>query len=583
MPRTIRLSGGKLVLCFVNPTDNFKSFRKNDIIASAYEVETVFENIGNKDLAFSQMSCEGSISVMASSCNDSDQTTNLPKHLQSVFEASKSHLNSSQAGHFARILRDYSDVFAENDFDLGNFTAIEHAINTGDAKPIKQKLRRTPACFVNEEEAHLKKIKDAGVIQESCSEWASSPVLIRKRDGSVRWCIDYRALNEVTVKDTFPLPLVEDCLDTLAGNVWFSKLDANSAYWQVRVKQEDRKKTAFETKFGLFEHIRMGFGLTNAPATFSRVVNFILKGLTWKVVLAFLDILVMGKTFEDHIRNLCDVLPRFRVHGMKLKPSKSVFLQPEVEFLGRNVNGDSLSMTQKDTETVRNWPEQISAKDVERFLGLANYHRLFVKNFAELAQPLYKLTGGCPFVWGEREKKSFESLKAPLTSPPVLAMPNTTDQFILDVDASNVAIGAELIQVQNRAERVIAYCSFSLTPEQKNYCTTRKELLAIVRFTRQFRYCLLGNIFTVRTDHSSLTWLLRFKELQGQLARWIEELSQYHMVVRHRAGIRHGNADALSRIPDPLSPCSDYVAGIKPEDLPCGGCHYCSRAHRQWA
>ena len=162
-------------------------------------------------------------------------------------------------------------------------------------------------------------------------------------------------------------------------------------------------------------------------------------------------------------------------------------------------------------------------------------------------------------------------------------MPNTTDQFILDVDASNVAIGAELIQVQNGAERVIAYSSFSLTPEQKNYCTTRKELLAIVRFTRQFRYYLLGNIFTVRTDHSSLTWLLRFKELQGQLARWIEELSQYHMVVKHRAGIRHGNADALSRIPDPLSPCSDYVAGIKPEDLPCGGCHYCSRAHRQWA
>ena len=133
-------------------------------------------------------------------------------------------------------------------------------------------------------------------------------------------------------------------------------------------------------------------------------------------------------------------------------------------------------------------------------------------------------------------------------------MPNTTDQFILDVDASNVAIGAELIQVQNGAERVIAYSSFSLTPEQKNYCTTRKELLAIVRFTRQFRYYLLGNIFTVRTDHSSLTWLLRFKEPQGQLARWIEELSQYLMVVKHRAGIRHGNADALSRIPDPLSP-----------------------------
>lgn len=160
----------------------------------------------------------------------------------------------------------YADVFAKDDFDLGNFTAIEHSIDTKDAKPVKQRMQRTPACFVEEEEAHLKKMLDAGVIQESVSEWASSPVLIRKRDGSVRWCIDYRALNDVTVKDTFPLPLIEDCLDTLAGNIWFSKLDANSAYWQVRVKKDDQKKTAFLTKFGISEHVKMGFGLTNAPA-----------------------------------------------------------------------------------------------------------------------------------------------------------------------------------------------------------------------------------------------------------------------------------------------------------------------------
>ena len=207
-------------------------------------------------------------------------------------------------------------------------------------------MRRTPACFVDEEEAHLKKMLDAGVIQESVSEWASSPVLIRKRDGSVQWCIDYRALNNVTVKDIFPLPLVEDCLDKLAGNIWFSKLDANAAYWQVKVKEEDRKKTAFLTKFGLFEHIKMGFGLINTPATFSRVVNFILKGLTWKIVLAFLyNILVMGKTFEEHLQNLCQVLDRFRTHGMKLKPKKCLFFQNEVEFLGRSVSGNFLSMT----------------------------------------------------------------------------------------------------------------------------------------------------------------------------------------------------------------------------------------------
>ena len=218
------------------------------------------------------------------------------------------------------------DVFAKTEFDLGHFSEIEHSVNTGQSRPIKQRMRRTPACFTGEEEAHLKKILEAGVIQESTSEWASAPVLIRKRDGSVRWCIDYRALNDVSVKDVFPLPLVDDCLDTLAGSVWFSKLDANSAYWQVKIKDGDRKKTAFITKYGLFEHVKMGFGLCNAPATFARVMNLVLRGLSWKTVLAFLDdVLVLGKTFSYHLVNLADALSRFREHGLKLKPKKCLF------------------------------------------------------------------------------------------------------------------------------------------------------------------------------------------------------------------------------------------------------------------
>ena len=244
------------------------------------------------------------------------------------------------------------------------------------------------------------------------SDWASSPVLIHKRDGSVRWCIDYRALNEVTVKDTFPLPLIEQCLDTLAGNAWFTKLDANSAYWQVLVSPEDRKKTAFVTKYGLFEHVRMGFGMTNSPATFSRVINLVLRGLTWKTVLAFLDdILVMGMNFEDHLSNLIETLERFRLHGLKLKPRKCILFQKEVEFLGRNVSSNQLKMTSKDTKTVEEWPVSTSSKEVERFLGLANYHRVFVKNFAEKAQVLYSLTGKNKFRWGQEEQEAFESLK----------------------------------------------------------------------------------------------------------------------------------------------------------------------------
>ena len=177
------------------------------------------------------------------------------------------------------------------------------------------------------------------------------------------------------MKDTFPLPIIEDCLDTLAGNVWFSKLDANSAYWQVLVSPEDRKKTAFLTKYGLYEHVRMGFGMTNSPATFSRVINLILRGLTWKTVLAFLDdILVMGMDFDNHLQNLAETFERFRKYGLKLKPRKCILFQSEVEFLGRIVSSNQLKMATKDIDAIIEWPVSKSSKEVERFLGLANYH-----------------------------------------------------------------------------------------------------------------------------------------------------------------------------------------------------------------
>ena len=342
--------------------------------------------------------------------------------------------------------------------------------------------------------------------------------------------------------------------------MWFSKLDANSAYWQVLVNPDDRKKTAFLTMYGLYEHVRMGFGMTNSPATFSRVINLILRVLTWKTVFAFLDdILVMGMDFEDHLKNLAEAFGRFRLHGLKLKPRKCILVQSEVEFLGRVVSSNQLKMATKDISTVTDWPEPTSSKEVEQFLGLANNHRSFIKNFADMAHVLYSLTGKNKFKWGNEEKATFDSLKKALTNPPVLGLPNSQDPFILDTDASDAAIEAEIIQVQNGEG----------TSEHRQIHQT-------------FRHYLLGRIFTVRTDYSSLTWLLKFKDPRGQIARWMEQLSQYNMVVQHRPGTKHGNADALSRKPDSLTFCSFYVAGIKPTDLPCGGCHYCVRADQQW-
>ena len=212
-----------------------------------------------------------------------------------------------------------------------------------------------------------------------------------------------------------------------------------------------------------------------------------------------------------------------------------------------------------------------------------NYHREHLPNLAEIATPLYGLTGKAPFQWKEEHKKSFESVKQHLLSPEVLALPQNEGEFILDTDASNDAIGGCLSQKQNGIVRPISFASKRLTLPQRKYCTTRKELLALVVFTRQFRHYLLGRKFTVRTDHSSLTWLMRFKDVQGQLARWMEELALYDMNVIHRKGVQHTNADALSRVPDVLEFCDCYRAGQDVKSLPCGGCPYCTRATKQWS
>ncbi len=509
----------------------------------------------------------------------------IPKHLQKLYEDAAKRLTTEQCKILRKLLIEFEDVFAKNDLDLGRFTLIKHPIKTTATQPVRQRMRRTPIGFQDEEEKHLMAMLSQEVIQHSTSDWAAAPVLIRKVDGSIRYCIDFRGLNACTIKDAFPLPLIEECLDALSGTEFFSTLDMQSGYWQIEIEPEDRHKTAFITKYGLFEHVRMAFGLCNAPATHQRAMNLILKGLLWKEVLAYLDdTIVLGKSFLDQVKNLRKVLKRFRAHNLKLKPRKCKLFRTEVEFLGRTVSQDGVSIQKAKIETVLKWPTPKSRNDVEKFVGFVNYHREFIPQFAKKAESLYKLT--CKdqdFEWTPVQEQSFEALKQAMVTAPVLAYPNATDPYILDTDASESSIGAELLQIQSSVERPVAYASLTLKPAQLNYCTTRKELLAVVVFTRQYRHYLLGKKFTVRTDHHSLVWLMRFKEPQGQLCRWLEELSQYDMDIKHRPGKLHQNADALSRIPDNLKSCSCYEAGKDLSSLPCGGCKYCTRCHEQWS
>lgn len=418
--------------------------------------------------------------------------------------------------------------------------------------------------FEGEEAANLQILIDNDVIQESCSEWASAPVLVRKRDGTVGYCIDFRVLNNLTVKDAYGIPSISQCLDQLDGCTTYSCLDLASGYHQVLLEEEDRDKTAFITKYGLYEHKRLPFGLCNSPSTFMRVMELVLRRLTWKELIVYLDdVIVLGQGFDDQIANLRTTFNRFRKYNLKLKPKKCDLFCKQVTFLGILVSPAGISVNPENVKKVQRWPVPKTCKEMERFLRFVNYHRDHVKDFSRIAVCLYHLTKkNVDFVWKSEHQVAFEKLVTSLITAPTLVYPNARDFFVLDTDASDTCIGAELIQVQNGVERMVSYRSFVLTPEQRKYCTTRKELLSVVRFTRNYLHYLLGRKFCVRTDHNSLTWLLRFKHTGGQLARWMEELSQFDMTIIHRKGIYHINADCLSRIPDQIQYCDCYKAGI---------------------
>ena len=581
MPPNSVINENQTFIGFRNPTNKYITVKKGQKVGQGLEVEEVTDLEENASFMVNK------IEVAEGDSNSQNQHNTLLPHMNKLFEKSIEQLDQTQAEEVSSLLNRFQHVFSKDDFDLGLFNGdIKHKIDTENSQPIRQKLRRTPMGFEKEEEKHLQQMLEKGIIQPSTSDWASPPVLIRKKDGKLRFCIDFRALNKVTIKDAFPIPNIQVCIDTLGDNTFFSSLDMASGYWQVLMDEQDRHKTAFITKYGLFEHVRLPFGLCNSPATFSRIIQTVLRGLTWKECLAYLDdVVVLGKDFDEHLQNLSLIFSRFEQYNLKLKPEKCVLFQTEIKFLGKMVSQKGVSINPESIEAVKTWPIPKNTKQLESFLGFANYHRDHVKKFSEMSSTLYdlvKTSKKTKFIWTSNHDTAFNEIKNAIIQAATLSYPNSEDLFILDTDASDKCVGAELIQIQNGKEKIISFASKVLTPTQRKYCTTRKELLAIVVFTRQFRHFLLGKNFIVRTDHNSLTWLLSFKNIEGQLARWLEELSQYNMTIQHRMGTKHMNVDPLSRIPDELDPCGNYTAGVNISQLPCGGCRFCTRAHNQW-
>jgi len=297
----------------------------------------------------------------------------------------------------------------------------------------------------------------------------------------------------------------------------------------------------------------MPFGLCNAPSTFQRLMELVLAGFRWEICLAYLDdVVVFGRTWEEHLERLRLVLTRLQVAHLKLHPKKCQFFKQSVCFLCHIISNNGVGTDPAKISIVANWPTPANISELRSFLGLASYYRQFVHHFAEIAAPLHRLQEkGSAFQWTESCNVAFETLKRKLISTPILAFPRPSDPFVIDTDASECGIGAILSQCQDGVERVIAYGSRSLTKAERNYSTTRKELLALVYFLKHFRCYLLGSPFVVRTDHAALRWLQEFKHPEGQLARWLEQLQEFDFKTEHRPGRQHSNADTLSRVPQP--------------------------------
>ena len=448
-----------------------------------------------------------------------------------------------------QLVEKYQDVFSYSEYDLGYTDIVQHEINTGEHRPFKQPLRPQPRARLPVIDNLIDEMQSQGVIEPCQSEWTSNIVLVTKKDGSIRFCVDYRKLNSLTQKDAYPLPRIETCLDTLSGASWFSTFDLRSGFHQVKVNPRDVNKTTFTCHKGTFRFPRMPFGLCNAPATFQRLMDTVLMGLNFDICLAYLDdIIVFSHDLQSHMERLERLFQRLREANLKLKPAKCSILQKRVTFLGYTVSESGIGTDPSKIEAVRNWPTPTNLRQSRAFVGLCQYYRRFVPNFSAISAPLHALTKkNAPFIWTPQCQSAFDQLKDALTGASVLALPNDEGQFILDTDASDKAIGAVLSQIQNGEERPICYASQLYDKDQQNYNVTRKELLALVTHVRKFRQYLLGRSFIIRTDHAALQWLRRTPEPIGQQARWLEILEEFDFQIQHRPGRQHCNADSLSR------------------------------------
>ncbi|MCO5574932.1 hypothetical protein L7F22_028727 [Adiantum nelumboides] len=385
-----------------------------------------------------------------------------------------------------------------------------------------------------------------GMVRPSSSPFCSPVLLVQKKDGTYRMCVDYRALNRITIKNRFPVPRVEDLFDKLQGSTYFSRIDLKSGYHQIRIVDEDIVKTAFRTTFGLYEYLVMPFGLTNAPATFNRMMERIFPPHHNFTGVFFDDVIIYSKTIEEHKEHLKVIFQALRDNKLYVNQKKSEFFLQEIQYLGHIISKNGIRMDPTKLEVIKDWPNQRNLHEVRSFIGMCAYYRRFIEKFSLIAGPLHDLTKkNVRYVWIEKSQQAFDTLKQKLISQPVLALPDLSKPFEVQCDACGDCLGAVLLQEGH----AIAYESRRLSSDEQILGIYEKELLAILHALDSWKHYLLGTPFILRMDHQSLKYFMTQTKLSDKQMRWANFLSRFKFHIAHIAGKHNQVADALSRRP----------------------------------
>lgn len=449
-----------------------------------------------------------------------------------------------------QIIEKHLDVFAENDSDIGEVSNVRHVIDTGNATPVKARARFQSPTQRAAIQTEVDMLKKEGWVRPSCSPWAAPALIVKKQDGSNRLVIDYRQLNLVTVPDRQPLPHMKTLFDRLHGAQWFMAFDVLWGYFNVKVDEKSIEKTAFIANDELLEFVRMPFGLSNAPATFQRMIQTALAGLS-DISAAFLDdILVFGNDLQQLLKRTDAVLERLKACGVRCKPRKCVLATPSLAYLGYQVSSAGLTPIPAKLQLVQAWPQPTSIKELRGFLGLVNRYFPFYAELAIITAPLARETGRRYFIWTDEMQEAFDKTKRLFQKVPTLAIANPGDRFILETDASSIGIGAVLLQTVDGLERPVAYFSRALKGAQTSYDPHKLELYALYQAVRHFAPYLSFTSFSVRTDNSALSYWRTAIFADGDVrTKWKSYLDGFRFDIAHQRGSANSLADAISRAP----------------------------------